>query len=230
MGTSILKIELKIMFGERKSSNDPSSLFKEKEKEGEGKSKAWWPKEGEGEGSLVGGQWKEKEKVLCLVAKGRRRKRFFAWWPKEGEGKGSLLGGQWKEKEKVLFHLFSLSPQATLLRPSFFSFDIKVLLYHGLRPLFMHSLPFPWPINYDRVFLMSQVPHTFITDLIWLKISYLFLEIMALCMATSYGPQAAQINEKPTSKSSLDLTLMQHPCEEDPTSREMHVCLEVNPP
>jgi hypothetical protein len=32
------------------------------------------------------------------------------------------LGGQWKEKEKekVLFYLFPLSPQATLLKPSFF--------------------------------------------------------------------------------------------------------------
>jgi len=43
-----------------------------------------------------------------------------AWWPMEGEGKGSLLGGQWKKKEKVLFYLFPLSPQATLLKPSFF--------------------------------------------------------------------------------------------------------------
>jgi hypothetical protein len=25
---------------------------------------AWWPMEGEGKGSLFGGQWKEKEKVL----------------------------------------------------------------------------------------------------------------------------------------------------------------------
>jgi hypothetical protein len=31
------------------------------------------------------------------------------------------LGDQWKEKEKVLFYLFPLSPQATLLRPSFFT-------------------------------------------------------------------------------------------------------------
>jgi hypothetical protein len=32
------------------------------------------------------------------------------------------LGGQWKdkEKEKVLFYLFPFSPQATLLKPSFF--------------------------------------------------------------------------------------------------------------
>jgi hypothetical protein len=63
--------------------------------------------EGEGEGFLLGGQWKEKEKVFCL-------------WPMEGEGEGSLLDGQWKEKEKVPFYLFPLSPQATLLKPSLF--------------------------------------------------------------------------------------------------------------
>jgi len=68
---------------------------------------AWWPMEGEGEGFLLGGQWKEKEKVFCL-------------WPMEGEGEGSLLDGQWKEKEKVPFYLFPLSPQATLLKPSLF--------------------------------------------------------------------------------------------------------------
>jgi hypothetical protein len=60
----------------------------------------------------------------------------------EGKGEGFLLDGQWKEKKKVLFHLFPFSPQATSLRPLFFSFDIKVLLYHGSRPLFTHSLPF----------------------------------------------------------------------------------------
>jgi hypothetical protein len=73
------------------------------------------------------GQWKEKEKVF-------------------------MLEGQWKEKEKVLFHLFPLSPQTTLFRPSFFSFDIKVLFYHGSRLLFMHFSPFPWLINCDRAF------------------------------------------------------------------------------
>jgi hypothetical protein len=31
--------------------------------------------EGEGEGSWLGGQWKEKEKVLGLVVNGRRRRR-----------------------------------------------------------------------------------------------------------------------------------------------------------
>jgi hypothetical protein len=84
VGTNIFKIELKIMSGERKSSNDPNPPFKNKEKEGEGRSK-------------VGGQRKEREKVLWLVANGRRRRRrrfpcleangmFQAWWPMEGEG------------------------------------------------------------------------------------------------------------------------------------------------
>jgi hypothetical protein len=71
VGISILKIKLKIMSEEEESANDLNPPFKEKEKEGEGRSKAWWPIEREGEGSLLGGQWKEKEKVLCLVANGR---------------------------------------------------------------------------------------------------------------------------------------------------------------
>jgi hypothetical protein len=74
-------------------------------------------KEG-GEGrSPLGGQWKEKEKVPMFGGQ---------WKEKENI---PMLGSQWKEKEKVFFHLFPLSPQATLLRPSCFSFDIKVLLY-----------------------------------------------------------------------------------------------------
>jgi hypothetical protein len=78
---------------------------------------------------MLGGQWKEKEKV-------------------------PMFGGQWKEKdkEKVPFHLFPFPPQVTLLISSCFSFDIKVLLYHGSRSLFTHFLPFPWLINYDRAF------------------------------------------------------------------------------
>jgi hypothetical protein len=41
---------------------------------------------------------------------------------------------------------------------------------------------------------------------------------MASHMVMSYEPQAVQVNEEPTPKSSLDLTLTQHPCDEDPTS------------
>jgi len=54
---------------------------------------------------------------------------------------------------------------------------------------------------------MSQIPYTFIVDSIWLKIFSLFLEIMASRMVTSYEFQVAQMNEKPTPKSSLDLML-----------------------
>jgi hypothetical protein len=68
------------MSGEEESSNDLSPPFKEKEKEGEGRFKACC-------------QWKEKEKVFCLVVNGRKRIKFFVWWPMEGEGESSLLDG-----------------------------------------------------------------------------------------------------------------------------------------
>jgi hypothetical protein len=56
--------------------------------------------------------------------------RSIAWWPMEGE-------------KKTPFHLFPLSPQQILLKPLIFSFDLKVLFYHGFRLLLTHSLPFP---------------------------------------------------------------------------------------
>jgi hypothetical protein len=77
---------------------------------------------------------------------------------------------------------------------------------------------------------MSQVPHTFIVDSIWLKIFSLFLEIMVSRMATSYGSQVAQVNEESALKSSLDLMLTQHPRDEDPAPREVRARLEVDPP
>jgi hypothetical protein len=49
-------------------------------------------------------------------------------------------------------------------------------------------------------------------------------------MVTSYGPQAAQTNEKPPLESSLDLTLTQHLRDEEPELREVRVHLEVEPP
>jgi hypothetical protein len=39
--------------------------------------------------------------------------RSKTWWPMEGEG-------------KTPFHLFPFSPQQILLKPSIFSFDLKV--------------------------------------------------------------------------------------------------------
>jgi hypothetical protein len=61
-----------------------------------------------------------------------------------------MLGSQWNVPSlvanggegKIPFHLFPLSPQPILLKPSIFLFDLKVLLYHGSRPLLMHFLPF----------------------------------------------------------------------------------------
>jgi hypothetical protein len=52
---------------------------------------------------------------------------------------------------------------------------------------------------------------------------------MALHMATSYRPQDAQVNEKPTLKSYLDLTLTQHPYDEDSKLQEVHTRLKSIP-
>jgi hypothetical protein len=60
----------------------------------------------------------------------------------EGEGEGSWLSGQWKEKEKVLATYSHFSHNQLYLNLHFLSFDIEVLLYHGPKPLFTHSLPF----------------------------------------------------------------------------------------
>jgi hypothetical protein len=77
---------------------------------------------------------------------------------------------------------------------------------------------------------MSQVPPIFIVNLILLKTFPLFLEIMVSRTVTPYGPQATQTNEEPPSKSYLDLTLTQHPCDEELELREVHARLEVEPP
>ncbi len=53
---------------------------------------------------------------------------------------------------------------------------------------------------------------------------------MASHMVTSYGPQAAQANEKLPSETSLDLTLTQHPRDEELEPREVRSRLEVEPP
>jgi hypothetical protein len=55
------------------------------------------------------------------------------------------------------------------------------------------------------------------------------LEFMTSHTITSYGPQATQANEEPPPESSLDLTLTQHPRDEEPKPREARVRLEVEP-
>jgi hypothetical protein len=65
--------------------------------------------------------------------------------------------------------------------------------------------------------------------LILLEGLFLFLEIMALHMAMSYGLQATQMNEESAPELSLDLTLMQHPRDEDLEPRKVHARFEVDP-
>jgi len=53
---------------------------------------------------------------------------------------------------------------------------------------------------------------------------------MASRTVTSYGLQATQANEEPPPESLLDLTLTQHPRDEEPEPREVCARLEVEPP
>jgi len=53
---------------------------------------------------------------------------------------------------------------------------------------------------------------------------------MASRTVTSYGPQVAQANKEPPPESFLDLTLTQHPHDEEPEPREVRARLEVEPP
>jgi hypothetical protein len=82
-----------------------------------------------------GGQWKEKEKFPLLG----------------GQWNVPLLGGQWNVKEKP-FSPLPTFPPTNLLKPSIFSFDLEVLLYHGSRSLLMPSFLFPRSINYTCAF------------------------------------------------------------------------------
>ncbi len=79
-------------------------------------------------------------------------------------------------------------------------------------------------------YLDATISLTFIVDLILLKIFTLSLVIMASRTTTSYGPQAVQANEESPSESSLDLTLTQHPRDEEPELREVRARPEVEPP
>jgi hypothetical protein len=52
---------------------------------------------------------------------------------------------------------------------------------------------------------------------------------MVSLMTTFYGLQDPQMNEKPPRESSLDLTLTQHPCDEDLKLRKVCPYLEIKP-
>jgi hypothetical protein len=96
--------------------------------------------EGEGEGSYA---WKPMEGKV---------EGFYARRPMEGKGKGSYVRRSMEGKGKGSFSPLPTFPPSNFTYTFFFSFHIKVLLYHGSRPLFTSFLPFLWPINYDRAF------------------------------------------------------------------------------
>ncbi len=100
--------------------------------------------------------FKEKEKGVEGKSK--------TWWPMEGE-------------RKTPFHLFPLSPQQILLRRSIFPFDLKVLLYHGSRPLLTHFLRFPWSINYNYAFQCNKSSTPSLSIWFWLRIWLFFLSL-----------------------------------------------------
>jgi hypothetical protein len=159
---------------------------------------------------------KKEPQMIRIHPFKERRKKIPIWWPMEGKG-------------KTPFHLFPLSPKKFYLNLHFFLWYWS-LIYHGSRPLLTHFLIFPWPTNYNCA---SWCNKSFTHSLLiwfWLKIYFPFLEIMASRMVTSYEPQATQVNEESAPKLFLNLTLTQHFRDEDLEPRNVHVCLEVDPP
>jgi hypothetical protein len=83
--------------------------------------------------------------------------RFQAWWPLEGEGKTSFS-----------HFLTSLPPNKFYLN-FFFSIDLKVLFYHGFRPLLYTFPSFSLTYKLQPCISMHQVFHTFIVELILIE-------------------------------------------------------------
>jgi len=179
---------------------------------------------------------KRRRRFPCLVANGRRRRRFPCFVAngrrrrrKRKSSPGLVANGKKRKRERSSFSPLFIFPPTNFTQTFIFSFDLKLLFYHGSRPLLMHFLPFPWPINYDYASRCHKsFPHS-LPIWFWLKIYFPFLKIMVSRMATSYRFQTTQMNEKSALESSLNLILMQHPCDENPNPQEVHACFEVDP-
>jgi len=185
-------------------------------------------KEG-GEGRCpLGGQWKEKEKLPGLGGQWKEKEKLPGlggqWKEKE---KLPALGGQWKEKDKLFFTSFHF-PSTKLVKPSSLPLILN-FYFTTVLGRYLRIPPFSFTYKLRLRILMSLIPHTFIVDSIWLKIFSFFLENMVSRMTPSYGPQVAQMNEESALESSLDLTLTQHPRDEDFKLREVRACFEVDP-
>ncbi len=126
-----------------------------------GRFQASWPMEC----SKLRGQWN----VPSFVANGMLQ----ASWPMEC----CKLRGQWNVPSfvangrwrKNTFSPLATFPPTILLKPSVFSLDLKVLLYHGPRLLLTHFLPFPQFINYDFAFQCNKSSTPSLSIWFWLK-------------------------------------------------------------
>ncbi len=162
--------------------------------------------------SKFGGQWN----VLILVANGILQ----AWWPMECSNgwwpmECSIVWWPMEGEGNTIFHLFSFSPQFFLLKPSIF-------------PLI---LGFYFTMRLDRYSCISLFFFDLQTTTTHLNVTsppYLHCQFDFDCrshMVTFYGPQVAQVWE-----SSLNLTPMQHPHDEEFQLRERCVLiLKLNP-
>ncbi len=94
---------------------------------------------------------------------------------------------------------------------------------------FAYFLPFPWPINYNHA-SGSTKSSTYHCQVDFDQRFFPFLEFMALHMTTFHGLQAAKMNEELPQELSLNVTLTQHLCDENPELWEVRFCFKVEPP
>jgi hypothetical protein len=137
-----------------------------------------------------------------------------AWWPLEREGKTSF-----SLLFTFPFNKFYLNFYSLILR-----FYFTMVLNH----YFTSFLPFPWPVNCNHAFWCTKFSTHSLLSWFWSNL-FPFLEFMVLCITTSYELQVSQMNEEFPHELSLDLTLAQHPRDEDFESRKVRPRLEVDP-
>jgi hypothetical protein len=82
-----------------------------------------------------------------------------------------VANGRWRKN--TFLHLPTFPP-TILFKPSIFSCDFKVLLYHGFSSSLMHFLPFPWSINYDCTFQCNKSSTLSLSIWFWLNLWFLF--------------------------------------------------------
>ncbi len=160
---------------------------------------------------------------VCLLKRRRRGVKIDLKFGGQWNVPSLVANGMWKKN--------TFSPLPTFLPTTYLNlqfFDLEVLLYHGFRSLFTPFLRFPWSINYDYAFRCNKSFTPSLSIWFWFWFDFFpLLEIMVSRMVTSYGPQITQTNEEPPPELSLDVTLIQHPCDEEPEPQEVHVHFEV---